>query len=187
MPFNPDRPRGEHVARGRRPKVVWWRDAICTSGLSPATRHVALTISQFFGSDRLEARPSRTTLSTMSGFSLRTIDAHTKKLEEAGYLEARRTRGGALTPNTYRGLFPPTAQLPPEFSTTTHLDGENGANKTANGAPPAHEEVKKRRKKSGPRPLPISDCWGCKQERPLVDEDILFCEDCFRAVQEAAT
>jgi Helix-turn-helix domain len=153
--------------------------------LPATTRHLALTIAQFFKPSALEAWPSRTTLAKKTGRSLGTIDDHTKALEKAGYLRVERTRGGALTPHRYYGVFPPTAQLAPDFSTTTQLGEKNDPVEPENGSVAAPEEVRKRRRRrSDGRSRPISDCWGCKQQRPLVDDDVLYCADCWRALEE---
>jgi hypothetical protein len=94
-----------------RPLV--WRKALRNDGAIDRTALlVAHTLSTYLNG-RGVANPSRETLAAGSRLSADTVDRAVRRLEQAGYLEVERTRGGGYGDNrhtnTYRVWLPATA------------------------------------------------------------------------------
>jgi DNA-binding PadR family transcriptional regulator len=108
-----------------RPLVVLWREAVRDSReLDPTAKLVAYTLSLHRSMNANGyARPSRLELATQAALheSCRALDSAIRRLERAGFLDVRRTRGHA------RNLY--VATLP-----TAHEERRNGARVTPSTA-----------------------------------------------------
>lgn len=80
-----------------------WRIAIRDSGLDPTAKYVALTLETYMNG-KGAAWPSRATLAANTGRSISTIDRALLRIEQAGYLKVKRSRGRGS--NRYRAVIP---------------------------------------------------------------------------------
>jgi len=86
-----------------------WRGAICASGLAPATRHVALTLSLHMNELGGSAWPGPTLLAQETGLHVSTVKEKLAELERAGWLhcvERGGMKGAQRCPNRYEATFP---------------------------------------------------------------------------------
>jgi hypothetical protein len=90
-----------------RPLV--WRKAIRESDLDSTARLIAYTLSTWLNG-KGRAYPSREEIAAGAGVGVTTVDRALRRLEEAGFLDVERTRGGGYgdnkCTNTYRVLLP---------------------------------------------------------------------------------
>lgn len=88
-----------------------WRAAIADSGLSPATRHVALALSLYMNERGGSAFPGPTLLAHDTGLHRSTVKERLGELERAGWIRCV-TRGGVRgeqrTANVYEATIPET-------------------------------------------------------------------------------
>lgn len=86
-----------------------WRSAICDSGLSPTSRHVALALSLYMSERGDSAHPGATRLAHDTGLSERRVREHLGELVEGGWLvlvEAGGLRGCRRRANSYEVHIP---------------------------------------------------------------------------------
>lgn len=88
-----------------------WRAAICESGLSPVTRHVALTLALYMNERGGSAYPGPTRIANDTGLHVSTVKERLTELERFGWLECVE-RGGRVgerkRANAWEARIPPT-------------------------------------------------------------------------------
>jgi hypothetical protein len=104
-----------------RSPLASYRETICDSALDPVSRHVALVLAMYMKGIDLTCFPSKVTLARRTGWSKRRVDRAIDRLEEAGYLAVRRSRGNRK--NHYQGVIPHGATRTPLTMQDVHRDG----------------------------------------------------------------
>ena len=126
-----------------------WRIAVRDSGLDTTAKHVALTLDVYMD-HRGIAWPSKSTLATATGYTVRTVDRALVRVEHAGFVVVAHSRGrksnlyAASLPNPVTGDTVADVPTPSLATPTPYLE-------TSNPVPGALRSRKKRFKRTTDR------------------------------------
>jgi hypothetical protein len=156
-----------------RPVVVVWREHVRDSEFRPTVKLVAYTISTFMDADGWcrVSRPRIARAASLSEGGAAVWNAVTK-LERAGLLRVKRSKGGQHTPNEYQAVVS-TRRLQDGLSGFQPVTSRSSTRPLGDAV---LEEQESARSAGAPR---FSDnCTGCGGQFATSDEDEHRCEDC---------
>lgn len=150
-----------------------WRTALCTSGLEPTTRHVALTLSLYMNERGGSAFPGAERLAHDTGLTDRTVRDHLHKLVKTGWLEILAAGGGRNRANEYAARFPEIGNTERDSGNPAAPNGESDDAKPGSTFTPTIQELSttspgKRRKRRPTRKFE----WTTEHEKYAIEHGL---------------
>jgi hypothetical protein len=166
---------------------IIWREALCESSVDSTAKFVGLAISLRMNSEGF-CYPGRELIAAYSSFSVRTIELAVTRLDAAGWLYVKRSKGRVA--NRYYARLPQTAnEVRRSEWATAKLPTFNREAHAVNGEAASPEVVVRGPKRvagdlstDDPSVVPLDYCGRCGRKRPLPDD--IYCDECLQLLCE---